>query len=137
MKHSESERDTGKGMRELRRELRRLASPPVPPGLLRRLLSIPSDQEPAWRWALVAAVPIVAGLLIVGLVIRQPETVEDPSVLAMQEFRLAMSYVNRSAVATNDELTDAFELGLREAYGISRGSVLGEERVDQGDQDED
>ncbi|MGI9259787.1 MAG: hypothetical protein ACR2QQ_13210 [Gammaproteobacteria bacterium] len=132
-----SDRDDDEGMHELRRELRRLPKPPAPPGLLRRLLSIPSDQKPAWRWALVPTVPIIAGVIVVALVVRQPEPVEDPSVIAMQEFQLAMSYVNRGAIATNDELTDAFELGLREAYGISRGSVLGQERVDEGDQDED
>ena len=55
----------------------------------------------------------------------------------MQEFQLAMSYVNRGAVATNDELTEAFELGLREAYGIIRGSVLGDGLADEGEQDED
>ena len=132
-----SDKDDGQEMRELQRELRRLSTPPAPPGLLRRLLSIPSGQKPAWRWALVPAVPIIAGAIAVALIVRQPEPVEDPSVIAMQEFQLAMSYVNRGAVATNDELTDAFELGLREAYGISRGSVLGEGQPDEGETDDE
>ena len=123
--------------RRLRRELGRLPKPPVPAGLLWRLLKIPADREPRWRRVLVPALPVFAAAVVVALMVRQPPPEDDPSVVALQEFRLAMSYVQRGAAVTNDEISDAFETGLREAYGISRGSVLGEDRrPDEGDQDE-
>jgi len=123
--------------RRLRRELRRLGHAPVPAGLLRRLLAIPSGREPGWRWLLAPAVPAAVVAAAVVLVARQPLPEEDPSVAALQEFRVAMSYVQRGATVTNEEISNAIQTGLREAYGISRVSVLGEDRrPQQGDQDE-
>jgi hypothetical protein len=123
--------------RRLLRELRRLAQVPVPAGLLRRLLAIPSDRKPAWRWLLAPAVPAAVAAIAIVLVARQPLPEEDPSAVALQEFRVAMSYVQRGATVTNEELSNALQTGLREAYGISRVSILGEDRrPQQGDQDE-
>lgn len=129
--------DQGQDSSRLRRELRRLPKPPVPAGLLRRLLEIPADREPRWRRVLVPALPVFAAAVVVALMVRQPPPADDPSVVALQEFRLAMSYVQRGVAVTNEEISDAIETGLREAYGISRGSVLGEDqRPDEGDQNE-
>jgi hypothetical protein len=123
--------------RRLRRELRRLGQVPVPAGLLRRLLAIPSDRKPAWRWLLVPAVPAAVAAVAIVLVARQPLPEEDPGVATLQEFRVAMSYIRRGATVTNEEISNAIQTGLREAYGISRVSVLGEDRrAQQGDQDE-
>ncbi len=125
------------GTRRLRRELRRLGQVPVPAGLLRRLLTIPSDRQPAWRWLLAPAVPAAVAAIAIVLVTRQPLPEEDPGVAALQEFRVAMSYVQRGATVTNEELSNAIRTGLYEAYGISRVSILGEDRrPQQGDQDE-
>jgi hypothetical protein len=124
--------------RRLRRELRRLGQAPVPAGLLRRLLAIPSGREPAWRWLLAPAVPAAVAAIAIVLVARQPLPEEDPGVAALQDFRVAMSYVRRGATVTNEEISNALQTGLREAYGISRVSVLGDAgRPQQGDQDED
>ena len=123
--------------RRLRRELRRLGQVPVPAGLLRHLLAIPSGREPAWRWLLVPAVPAAVAAIAIVLVARQPLPEEDPGIAALQEFRVAMSYVQRGVTVANEEISNAIQTGLRDAYGISRVSVLGEDRrPQQGDQDE-
>ncbi len=138
MDETDKAQDQGQDLSRLRRELRRLPNPPVPAGMLRHLLEIPSGREPRWRRALVPALPVFIAAVVLALIVRQPPPEDDPSVVALQEFRLAMSYVQRGAAVTNEEISDAIETGLREAYGISRGSVLGEDRrSDEGDQDED
>ncbi len=127
-----------KRARALRRELHRLSRPRAPAGLLKRLLKIPPGRSAAKIWLVAPVLPVTAAILVYVVIIRAPLPSIDAEVVAMQEFRLAMSYVQKSAAVTSDEVTDAVRGGLREAFTISRNSVLGENsELEQGDRDDD
>ncbi|WP_428098194.1 hypothetical protein [Candidatus Rariloculus sp.] len=113
--------------RVLRGELRRLQSAPVPRRLRRSLLGIPARRPRVWQWLAGSVVAVAAAGALAVLVIRPAPPPVDPSVVAMQEFVVAMSYLHKTAVYANQEIREAVGDGLREAIVVSRNSVLDEE----------
>lgn len=130
--------------RLLERELKRLGRASVPESLARRLAEIPGPARArsAWTtWGVPAAAAatgaVVAMVSLLALQqVSQPDTERE---LAMQEFRLAMSYLQRSAAMTGDDVTRELTNGLREALAVGRSAVLdtgtesqnGDQRDDQ------
>jgi len=122
----------------LRRKLRRLPKPQIPAGLRRHLLTIPSSRPLAKIWFVAPVIPAIAAIVAYVVIVRTPLPSTDPGTVALQEFRLAMSYVQKGAVVTNEEISNVVTNSLREAFAISRSSVLGENLpLEQGDQDDD
>jgi hypothetical protein len=100
--------------------------------LLERLLGIPGGSAAGWLWfaspaktaiGIAAAATIVAGVAtLVALRSVGPEAA-DPRIVAIQEFELAMKYMQKSVVITNEEVGNAVSDGLREALVVSRDSI--------------
>lgn len=107
----------------VRRALRASAAP-MPRGLRRRLLAIPGGAFGSWP---LLAVPATAfAIAIVGVTLLRPAAPPpppDPRVAAVQEFELAMRYLQKSARVTETEVTTAVGAGLRDALVTSRQSL--------------
>jgi hypothetical protein len=105
----------------MRRELRRLGHLSSPSGLLARLWRIPRGTEARrWRPRLAAAALAAAALVALGLALllrRPPVTPPDPEARAkaIAEFAVAMTYLRRSTVIAQDEVTSAVRGSMREA----------------------
>lgn len=108
----------------VRRELRRLGHLPPPPGLLARLWRIPHDpsarEARAWRPRLAAAVLAAAALIALGLALLlhrppAPSPAPEARAQAVAEFAVAMTYLRRSTVIAQDEVTSAVRGSMREA----------------------
>ncbi len=138
MGHDPRLHDAVERARTLRKELQQLSQAPAPAGLRRRLLDIPSGRSLAKLWFMAPVIPAIAAIAAYVVIMRAPLPSNDPGVVALLEFRLAMSYVQKSAAVTSEEISNAVRDGLREAYTISRSSVLGESlELEQGDRDDD
>jgi hypothetical protein len=108
------------------RALREQAATPMPKGLRRRLLAIPSPPARAsLRWALPAAVAAGTAAVAITVWLAQPSAPPepDPRVAAIADFELAMHYLNKSARMTQVEVTGAVGAGLRDAWAVSRESL--------------
>ena len=118
--------------RFLRRGLQRSTLPSIPGSLLKRLLDIPGGSSIGLHWfaspakaatSLAVAATIVA--LAATLATLRPAGPEaaDPRIVALQEFELAMKYLQKSAAITGEEVGGAVSDGLREALIVSRDSI--------------
>lgn len=109
------------------RALREQAAAPLPKGLRRRLLAIPSPPPSRQlRWALPAAVAAGTAAVAVAVWLAQsstPPPATDPRLAAIADFELAMHYLNKSARLTQVEVTGAVGAGLRDAWAVSRESL--------------
>lgn len=121
--------------RMLRGGLKRLGSAPVPAGLSARLLAVPgrrARRPSRWWVALPIAATAAAAALTLVLVTRPPETVpEDPRSAAIRDFTIAMTYLQRSAAYTGEEVGGIVSAGLLEALTVSRNSLTGEQPDDE------
>jgi len=109
--------------RRLNAELRRLPRPRPPRGLFGRLLAVPGRSESAWSMLAAplgaAAVAALAALLVAS--VRQAPP--GPEAEAMREFVLAMTYLQRSAVVTRDEVGGQVGQSLASVLLASRESL--------------
>jgi anti-sigma factor RsiW len=121
-------------------ELRRMAGRGTPRGLLWRLLAIPrSSPRPAagrsWAWL---AAPVMAAALVAAVALRlggpaAPLTpAPDARAAAVQEFALAMAYLQRSAEVTQRNVNGAVVFGFNEALTVGRDTVLEDESENGG-----
>jgi len=117
----------------LRRELRRLGRVPTPSTLRRRLLGITNDgRNPApWirfsaTWAVgcaAAAVAVVAFVLLRTAPETRPPPEAAPSAAeaqAVEDFVIAMKYLQKSATIANAEVAAAVGGSLNDALSASR-----------------
>jgi hypothetical protein len=112
--------------RRVRAVLRALPTSAPRLGMLWRLLGIPRGADMPWLWA---TAPVAAGALAVGValwVTAPSSSALDERAIAIQEFRIAMTYLNRTAEVTRNEVGDALVYGFGEALTVGRG-VLDEE----------
>jgi ferric-dicitrate binding protein FerR (iron transport regulator) len=119
--------------RAVRGALRDLRPPPVPAGLLGRLLNAPFPERRPRSW-LVVAVPagIAAAAIAVALLVDRPAPPpEDPQVAAMRDFALAMQYLRESAARTNEEVGGIVGGGVLAALEAGRVSVVNHESDDE------
>jgi hypothetical protein len=111
----------------VRRALRTGSRAPLPAGLRRRLLAIPG--EPVWPVvALPAAAGVAAAIVVAALWFRPeaPPLEIDQRAVAVQEFELAMHYLQKSARMTQGEVTSAVGASLRDALAASREALARE-----------
>jgi len=106
-------------------ELRRLPRPRPPRGLLGRLLAVPGRSESAWPMLAAPlgamAVAALAALLVAS--VRQAPPDPSPEAEAVREFVLAMTYLQRSAVVTRDEVGGQVGQSLASVLMASRESL--------------
>jgi hypothetical protein len=108
----------------VRRELRAMRTPATSWALAWRLLRIPEPRAHAWAWL---AGPAVAAALIAVVVLRlvgPPAPAEDArAAAAVQEFALAMAYLQKTAEVTQREVNGAVAFGFSEALDVGRNTV--------------
>ena len=119
---------------EVYRALRAAPRAPLPAGLRARLLGIPGERSVDWRWIAAPAGAFAAAVLAAVIVMRPPAPPPaDPQVVAaVQQFELAMRYVQKSATLTGQEVTGAVGSGLRDALLVGRGTLDPESRKSGG-----
>lgn len=120
--------------RRLHDELRRLAPAQVPRGLLSRLWSIPTPnrETPSQRRtrsgpSLLFAAPAAALCVIViagVLFIQQQYAEPDPREVAVQQFVIAMNYLQQGAEFASQEVQGQVQNGISDALILSRESLL-------------
>jgi hypothetical protein len=108
---------------QLRISLTRIRLPGPPRGLLGRLLAVPARRRPLQF--LAAPLGTLAIALIVALIVSTRPTPEDQTTRAVEEFALAMSYLQRSAEITRNKMGDRVGSGLVSALTVSRQSLEG------------
>jgi hypothetical protein len=112
--------------RALRQALRGLSGAPVPRGLWRRLWRIPTADRPRWGiWmpAGVLATAVVAALAISVLLNTQTPVPEDQAQAAVEDFAVAMAYLQKSAVMASNEMSETIGSGMAGALEMSRGML--------------
>jgi hypothetical protein len=91
--------------------------------LLGRLLAVPARRRPLQF--LAAPLGTLAIAFIVALIVSTRPTPEDQTTRAVEEFALAMSYLQRSAEITRNKMGDRVGSGLVSALTVSRQSLEG------------
>lgn len=127
--------------RALRLELRQLAAVGVPRGLLGRLWQIPSARRrrracwmPAAALATIAAVALGASLWLTD---RGPSDEELARREALQEFTIAMAYLQKSALMASNEVNEAVGSGMLDALAMTRGAIRpADSDRDEGERDD-
>jgi anti-sigma factor RsiW len=111
--------------RDVRAALRRAPPAPLPAGLRGRLLRIPGPA--AARWPMFAAAATAAAAIAVAVLWLRPEPAPPPldarTAAAVEDFELAMKYMQKSATITRREVNDHVGGGLREALTVSGNSL--------------
>jgi len=126
----------------LRQSLRALVRRPAPKGQFRRLWQIPTADRPrAAYWApasvlaTVAAVAVAIGIFRIG---PGPSPDDLAREQAMQDFAIAMAYLQKSATMASNEVNEAVGIGVLDAWSIGRGTIRDSvSRGMQGEQDND
>jgi hypothetical protein len=96
----------------------------MPAGLRRRLLVIPAAaQRPLRPFVLTAAAAAVTAVAVGVWLARPAPPPEIDAAVALQEFKLAMRYVQKSARIAEDEVAGAVGTGLRQAFDTSREAL--------------
>ena len=114
--------------RALRLELRALAKAPAPRGLMFRLWRIPSahrrPQRLVWKPAMALAGIAAIGLTVAILNSPQGPTAEELArEAAIQDFTIAVAYLQKSVLMARNEVNAAVGSGMMEALETSRGAV--------------
>jgi hypothetical protein len=118
--------------RAVRLELGLLADPPVPRGLLRRLWQIPAERPRPrhmgmlWMPAGVLATAVVAAFSInifLGQQDADVATMDEEQVAAVQDFAIAVSYLQKSMVMAQNEINEAVGSGVVGALAASSGMI--------------
>lgn len=127
--------------RSLRLELRRLAHVRTPGGMLGRLWSIPSANRrhrtywiPATAVATIAAVALGSSLWLTD---RGPSAEDLARQEAMQDFTIAMMYLQKSALMARNEVNEAVGSGMLDAWTVTRDAIgQADDSSDKGEQDD-
>lgn len=110
--------------RRLCRALEGLPRPRPPQGLRGRLLGLPPRRRAVWPLLAEAGGAIAVAVLTVLLVTpwRQPPL--DEQEIAVRDFVIAMNYLQRSALLTQNEVGAQVGAGVADAFRISRQSLV-------------
>lgn len=123
--------------RALRRLLGNMDTAPVPRGLLWRLWRIPAEDRARgfglWAPAGVFATAVIAALGVnLYLGTPEPEFSEAEQVAAVQEFAIAMAYLQKGTLMASNSINDSLGSGVASALNASRGMM---ERTEFGSSD--
>jgi anti-sigma factor RsiW len=111
----------------VRRALRASPPAPSPAALRRRLLAIPGRSGwPAFALPTAATAALAVVAAAIWLRPAPPPPAADQRVVAVQEFELAMHYLQKSARMTQGEVTSAVGASLRDALAASREALARE-----------
>ena len=113
------------------RALREAQSSPMPSGLRRRLLAIPSRTPRTRRSFFIPALASAAAAAIIAvslwLSLQSAKPPPDPRVVAAaRDLETAMRYLQKSAVITQGHVESAVGTGLRDAFAASRDALARE-----------
>lgn len=129
-----------KRARAIREQLRRLPQARVPQGLLGRLWSIPASghapipSRRARSTHRLIGPAVAAGLVAIALaaLLLRPDPVErDARVAAIEDFGIAMTYLQRSAAIASNEVHGRVRHGVIDAYTLSREALLDADANDE------
>jgi anti-sigma factor RsiW len=118
--------------RGLRLAIGRVRSGPVPRRLLWRLLAIPGiridyrGSRSTWRRFALPAVTAAATLIVALIALRPLSPERDSEEVAIQEFLIAMTYLQRSTAIAHSKVQGQVGSGFLEAMTASRDSLLGD-----------
>jgi anti-sigma factor RsiW len=113
----------------VQRALRAEQPQPLPRGLRRRLLAIPSESPRARSFALPALASAAAAAAVVAAVLwltpepPAPADVDPRVAAAAEDFETAMRYLQKSARITQGHVESAVGTGLRDAFVVSREAL--------------
>lgn len=114
--------------RALRRNLRALTGRRAPKGLLRGLWQIPAADRPREAYWVPASVlaAVAAAALGVSVFLGQPGPTPEETARedAMQDFAIALAYLQRSAQLASQEVNEAVGDGMRGAAAIGRQAMV-------------
>jgi anti-sigma factor RsiW len=108
----------------VRRALRSSPPAPLPAGLRGRLLAIPGRSvRPSFAVPVAAGVAAAVVAAALWLAPAPPPPVDEQRIVALQEFAVAMRYLQKSARIAQSEVTEAVGAGLRDALAASREAI--------------
>lgn len=109
----------------VRAALREIHSAPLPRGLRGKLWRIPGQRVMHWSWLAVPAAAAMATIAAIAIapLLTSPQVEPDPSVAALREFELAMTYVQKTAAITSQEVSGTVGGGVLDALRTSRQSL--------------
>ncbi len=111
----------------VRRDLRTLAGRRPPPGQLRRLWMIPAADRPRDGYWVPATVLATVAAVAVGVSVllgdAGPTSEEIARDQAMQDFAIAMAYLQKSATMATNEVNEAVGYGVLDAWAIGQGAI--------------
>jgi anti-sigma factor RsiW len=116
--------------RGLRRELKALRRVTVPRGLGGRLWRIPNEQRPrvSFSWVPATGIAAVASLaltvsILFGIEGQRPSEQELAREAAIQDFAIAMAYLQKSALVARNEVNEAVGAGMMGAWAVGRDAI--------------
>jgi anti-sigma factor RsiW len=125
--------------RELRLALVSLPPQALPRGLLTRLMRIPQERNGAARrstWLKVAgpafALSVAAAVAVLVMRPAPQETPDPEAAAAIAEFAVAMSYLQQTAVTTQDAINEQLRNGLQNAFEESRRTLFEDSNTENG-----
>jgi hypothetical protein len=118
----------------VRRGLRSMGGPPVPGGLLGRLLAVPSARHGrSWSWSWAAVPASVAVAAVVAVMLYGPRSADEEARLAaVQEFNVAMYYLQKSVAIANRKVEDEVGTGVYGAIAAGRNRLTDERDEETG-----
>lgn len=129
--------------RALRKELRQLQSVRVPRGLWWRLWRIPAaDQRPRAMFWMPAGVLATAVVVLLGANLyfgsQEPDIDEAARAAAVQDFAIAMAYLQKSAVMARNEVNETVGSSVLNALAVSRDIMdQSETGISEGEQNDE
>jgi anti-sigma factor RsiW len=126
--------------RALRHQLKGLSRAPVPRRLLSQLWRIPSAERPARSYWAPAGMLATLAVAVLGLNLLLTEPGLSPQELArqdaVQDFAIAVAYLQRSADLAQFEVNEAVADSVRGAVAVSRQAMgRADVRINDGDVD--
>jgi anti-sigma factor RsiW len=116
--------------RGLRRELKALRRVPVPRGLGSRLWRIPNRERPrvGITWVPATGIAAVAALaltvsILFGIEGQRPSEEQLAREAAIQDFAIAMAYLQKSALVARNEVNEAVGAGVMDAWAAGRDAI--------------
>lgn len=129
--------------RAVKRNLGQLGSVPAPRGLLWRLWRIPQSESrrPQIAWApagVLAAAVVLALTLNVVFGPQETSSLDQAEIAAVQDFAVAVVYLQKSAVIARNEINEAVGSGVLSALSASSGLMdRTENKPSEGDRQND
>jgi anti-sigma factor RsiW len=118
--------------RAVRGGLRDLRTSRVPAGMLGRLLAAPFPRRQRTSWLLIGAPAVAAAVAIgIALYVSRPPQPDEAQLAAMRDLAVAMRYLQRTAVITEEEVGGAVTAGLLDAFRAGQDALRDDRSEDE------